>query len=76
MEVDGPSHDAPEQQAFDAARTAKLEALGYLVIRVTERAVRQNVGRVLRWISSVGELALEDRFVPADMRGLDTVPLP
>lgn len=76
VEVDGPIHDDPEQQAFDAARTLKLEALGHLVIRVKERAVREDVTRVLRWIGSVGDLVLAGEFVPVNMRELDTVPLP
>ncbi len=34
IEVDGPSHDAPEQIAFDAARTAFLANAGWRVLRI------------------------------------------
>ena len=33
VEIDGPHHDAPQAQAYDAARTAWLESQGYRVIR-------------------------------------------
>lgn len=33
IEVDGPDHDLPKKKASDAERTARLEALGYIVIR-------------------------------------------
>ncbi len=64
VEVDGPVHDSEEQKAFDAARTAKLEALGFLVIRVKERVVRDGMDHVLIWIADVGELVLKTKFVP------------
>ena len=76
IEVDGPAHDDKEQQAFDSARTEKLEALGYLVIRVNERVVRDAPEQVLDWIAAVGALVLETKFVPGSMRRMDTVPLP
>lgn len=76
VEVDGPVHDDAERQAFDTARTAKLEALDYLLIRVKERAVREDVARVTRWIGAVGYLVMNPKFVPADMRELDRLPLP
>src|SRR5262245_31304320 len=34
VEVDGPSHDNPEQAEFDANRTAFLENAGWRVVRV------------------------------------------
>jgi very-short-patch-repair endonuclease len=34
IEVDGPSHDQPEQAAFDAKRTSDLEAWGWRVARI------------------------------------------
>jgi very-short-patch-repair endonuclease len=34
VELDGAQHGAPEQAAFDAARTADLEAVGLRVVRV------------------------------------------
>jgi very-short-patch-repair endonuclease len=76
VEVDGPTHENEEQKAFDAERTAKLEALGYLVIRVREHVVRDGIEQVLAWIADVGALILETKFVPASLRRLDTVPLP
>ena len=76
IEVDGPAHDDDEQKVFDAARTRKLEALGYLVIRVKERVVRDGTEHVLAWIAEVGELVLATKFVPASMRRLEKAPLP
>lgn len=35
IEVDGASHVGPKARAKDAARTAKLEALGWVVTRMT-----------------------------------------
>ncbi|HYD89789.1 MAG TPA: DUF559 domain-containing protein [Vitreimonas sp.] len=76
IEVDGPAHDDEEQKVFDAARTEKLEALGYLVIRVKEHVVRDGLEHVLAWISEVGELVLATKFVRGALRRMDTVPLP
>jgi very-short-patch-repair endonuclease len=76
VEVDGPTHDDEEQKAFDATRTEKLEALGYLVIRVREHVVRDGEDPVLTWIAEVGGLVLEPKFVPARLRRMDIVPLP
>jgi very-short-patch-repair endonuclease len=61
---------------FDAARTLKLEAEGYLVTRVKERVVRDATEHVLAWITQVGELVLASKFVPAELRRMDTIPLP
>jgi very-short-patch-repair endonuclease len=76
VEVDGPAHDDEEQKTFDAARTVKLEDLGYLVIRVREHVVRDGAEHVLAWIAKVGALVLETKFVPVSLRRMDTVPLP
>jgi very-short-patch-repair endonuclease len=76
VEVDGPVHDDPEQRAFDAQRTVKLEGAGFLVIRVKERVVRDGIEHVLAWITRVGELVLEEKFLRGGLRRLDTVPLP
>ncbi len=76
VEVDGPVHDDEEQKAFDAARTVALEREGFLVIRVKERVVRDAPEHVLAWITHVGELVLEGKFVSGDVRRMDTVPLP
>jgi very-short-patch-repair endonuclease len=64
IEADGPVHDDEEQKVFDKARTEKLEAAGYLIARVREEVVRLSVEHVLEWISHVGELVLEEKFVP------------
>lgn len=76
VEVDGPVHDNEEQKAFDAARTVELEREEFLVIRVKERVVRNAPEHVLAWITRVGELVLEGKFVSGDLRRMDTVPLP
>ncbi len=76
VEVDGPVHDDEEQKAFDAARTLKLEAAGYLVIRVKGRVVRYGKEHVLKWITRVGTFVLATKFVPTTLRRMDTVPLP
>jgi very-short-patch-repair endonuclease len=76
VEVDGPKHDDQEQQLFDAARTVELEQLGFLVIRVKERVVRDATEHVLDWINAVGKLIAEKKTVPQAMRALNKVPLP
>lgn len=76
VEVDGPMHDSQEQQLFDAARTADLEKVGLLVIRVKERVVRDATEHVIDWIRAVGELITENETVPQAMRALNKVPLP
>jgi very-short-patch-repair endonuclease len=47
IEIDGESHTEPEQQDYDAARTAFLEELGYHVIRFTNDDVRLNIHGVV-----------------------------
>lgn len=76
VEVDGPTHDDAEQQAFDEARTVELEREGFLVIRVRESVVRDALEHVLDWIARVGELVLANKFVSNDLRRLDKVPRP
>jgi very-short-patch-repair endonuclease len=76
VEVDGPLHDTQEQKLFDASRTAELEQLGWLVVRVNERVVRDAADHVLDWISAVGKLILAKETVPQAMRALNKVPLP
>jgi very-short-patch-repair endonuclease len=76
VEVDGPAHDDEEQKTFDAKRTVSIEALGYRVIRVNERVVRDGVAHVEAWITEVGSLVLQGKFVRGELRRLDTVPLP
>jgi very-short-patch-repair endonuclease len=76
VEVDGPTHDDAEQKSFDAARTIELERQGFLVIRVKEHVVRDAREYVLEWITRVGELVLENKFVETNLRRMDTVPRP
>ncbi len=51
MEVDGGYHAANEVVAYDAERARYLEALGFRVVRFSNRAVLQDVEGV------VGEIA-------------------
>ena len=76
VEVDGPTHDDREQWLFDAARTAELERLGFLVVRVKERVVRDATEHVIDWISTVGKLIAQKQNVPQAIRTLDKVPSP
>ena len=76
VEVDGPVHDNEEQKTFDTARTLELEREGFLVIRVKEQVVRDAPEHVLAWITQVGELVLENKFVETKLRRMDTVPRP
>ena len=48
--VDGDSHAEPDQAAYDRARTAALDTLGYRVIRSTDAEVVGNLGAVLEAI--------------------------
>ena len=43
LEIDGPSHDHPEQAAFDESREAHLNELGWRVLRVKSHEVLQTV---------------------------------
>ena len=52
VEIDGGVHDAPEQAAHDAARTASLEAHGYRVLRFRNEEVLTDLPAVLRRISA------------------------
>lgn len=46
VEVDGPSHDNPEQAAFDAKRTVFLERNGWQVLRIPNDHVFQALDTV------------------------------
>jgi len=49
VELEGDVHDATDQQGYDAARAAFLEAAGYRVVRIRNRDVtRATLERVLR----------------------------
>ena len=47
VEVDGGYHNETEQQKYDAARTAFLQELGYIVIRFTNDEVKNNIKEVV-----------------------------
>jgi very-short-patch-repair endonuclease len=68
LEVDGSQHE--ESVARDAARTAYLEHLGYLVLRLRNHDVLQNTDRVLDHICALAAArrqALEEtRATPAE----------
>src|SRR5690349_21453871 len=46
IEVDGASHEAPDQRAFDAARTDYLHMNGWRVMRIPNVDVLQSLGHV------------------------------
>src|SRR5688572_28954418 len=54
VELDGPVHDEPEQIAFDKKRDAALEALGFVMVRINERLVRESPAEAMIWIQFVG----------------------
>jgi len=47
IEIDGASHTDPRQGAYDLARTAFLEEMGYSVIRFTNDDVRYHLNSVV-----------------------------
>jgi very-short-patch-repair endonuclease len=53
VEVDGPSHDDPEQQARDAARDALLISLGYVVLHIRVSLLRADRTAVLLQLRSI-----------------------
>jgi very-short-patch-repair endonuclease len=50
IEIDGDTHAAPDQAAYDSARTAWLEERGYKVIRFQAGEVDRNLEGVLEAI--------------------------
>lgn len=46
IEVDGPSHDTPDQQTWDAMKTEYLRAAGWRVMRIKNADVYQAFGEV------------------------------
>lgn len=70
VELDGDTHGA--QIDYDAARTAKIEALGYRVIRFTNSDVMGYLEGVARVVEIA--LGLETAPLPAALRA--SVPLP
>ncbi|MGB3207819.1 MAG: endonuclease domain-containing protein [Crinalium sp.] len=55
IEVDGGIHD--QQQVYDQARTEKLEAFGYHVLRFTNDQVMKDLSAVLEQISKAARSA-------------------
>jgi len=52
VEVDGVTHDKPSERAGDKARSDVLEACGFLVVRVSNTDVYDNLDGVLDMIES------------------------
>ena len=52
VEVDGPAHDALEEQQRDSERQHLLERLGFRFVRVRAHDVEHNIGEVLRQIEN------------------------
>ena len=52
VEVDGVTHSTPSELAKDKARTDVLEACGFLVVRVSNTDVYDNLEGVLEMIES------------------------
>ena len=50
IEVDGNSHDSLKRQAQDRKKEEKLSALGWEVLRVTNKAVKENLQEVAEWL--------------------------
>jgi very-short-patch-repair endonuclease len=47
VEIDGPNHDEPDAQDYDAKRTAFLESHGYRVIRFSNEYIFGDLGPIL-----------------------------
>jgi very-short-patch-repair endonuclease len=52
VEVDGATHSTSAEIAYDAQRALHLEALGFRLVRVSNRDVRENLPGVLATIFS------------------------
>jgi len=50
IEVDGVTHSTRKELAYDAERTRALESCGFLVLRVTNVDVYENIGGILEAI--------------------------
>jgi very-short-patch-repair endonuclease len=66
IEIDGATHQKPDQQEYDAARTEYLETLGYKVIRFTNDDVRYNINAVVTAILEEIENILQ---TPSPLQG-------
>ncbi|WFP75259.1 DUF559 domain-containing protein [Mesorhizobium sp. WSM4906] len=63
VEVDDSQHASPEVSAFDTARTAKLEALGWTILRFWNHDVIRDIDNVCQHIVIAAGLAVAE--VPA-----------
>jgi very-short-patch-repair endonuclease len=61
VELDGPLHEAPEQQAKDAARDALLRSQGFVVLRFSNDLVLGNCQLVLDTVLA----AIDGRLAPS-----------
>jgi len=50
IEVDGSSHDDPDQIANDSIRDYQLKQLGVAVIRIDDKDVKKNMDSVIRFL--------------------------
>lgn len=55
IEIDGDTHAEPGQEQYDAARTARLNEMGYRVIRFTDEEVARNLPAVWEAIQEARE---------------------
>jgi very-short-patch-repair endonuclease len=56
IEVDGPSHDDPDQQAWDAMKEEYLRAIGWRLMRIKNDDIYQAFGEVeAQIISAIGD---------------------
>ncbi len=55
IEIDGHSHEFPEQYHYDLRREARLRSYGLSIIRFSEREVRQNIEDVIDTLLAVIE---------------------
>jgi len=60
IEVDGPSHLSKKQQARDTRKTAILNRLGWMVVRVPNAAIDLNVKEVARSIRGLEQAREHD----------------
>ncbi|MER9417166.1 DUF559 domain-containing protein [Mesorhizobium sp. M0306] len=72
VELDGSQHARAEASASDAARTARLEALGWTILRFWNDDVIRNIDNVCQHI--VIEAGLARAEMPADEPGREAVP--
>jgi very-short-patch-repair endonuclease len=50
IEIDGITHQAPEEQAYDRRRTEELAKLGYRVIRFTNADILESIDHTIELI--------------------------